>query len=217
MMALSAGADTIIQKATTGEVNWGQVAVSGLAGGAGFVASKGLTVGGRAIVSAKAVTELGTKGKFAVQAGIGMTEGYAYQVAGGADPLSRQAFGGGVAGGLTGGLGQLANPLGERAGSAVSTRILAGVEDKPLIARGLTRAEAWVGNHVTDHAVRGTYKGTVDAGGEFLKQVTDDKAGVDYGKVGGKAVGGGLAKPLPTGVSSPAGRGISAGVDAAVS
>ncbi len=33
---ISAGADTIIQKATTGEVNWGQVAVSGAAGAVGF-------------------------------------------------------------------------------------------------------------------------------------------------------------------------------------
>ena len=36
MMLVSAGADTIIQKATTGEVNWGQVAVSGAAGAVGF-------------------------------------------------------------------------------------------------------------------------------------------------------------------------------------
>ena len=31
MMLVSAGADAIIRKATTGEVNWGQVAVSGAA------------------------------------------------------------------------------------------------------------------------------------------------------------------------------------------
>jgi hypothetical protein len=42
MMLISAGADTIIQKATTGEVNWGQVAVSGALGGIG-----GLGVAGR--------------------------------------------------------------------------------------------------------------------------------------------------------------------------
>ena len=36
MMLVSAGADTIIQKATTGGVNWGQVAVSGAAGAVGF-------------------------------------------------------------------------------------------------------------------------------------------------------------------------------------
>ena len=42
MMLISAGADTIIQKATTGEVNWGQVAVSGALGGIG-----GLGLAGR--------------------------------------------------------------------------------------------------------------------------------------------------------------------------
>jgi hypothetical protein len=35
MMLISAGADTIIQKATTGEVNWGEVAVSGAFGAVG--------------------------------------------------------------------------------------------------------------------------------------------------------------------------------------
>ncbi|NII40584.1 RHS repeat-associated protein [Curtobacterium flaccumfaciens] len=46
MMLISAGADTIIQKATTGEVNWGEVAVSGALGGfsgAGIAARAGLT------------------------------------------------------------------------------------------------------------------------------------------------------------------------------
>lgn len=46
MMLISAGADTIIQKATTGEVNWGQVAVSGafgaVGGGAGALIGKQL-------------------------------------------------------------------------------------------------------------------------------------------------------------------------------
>jgi hypothetical protein len=46
MMLISAGADTIIQKATTGEVNWGQVAVSGafgaVGGGAGALIGKHL-------------------------------------------------------------------------------------------------------------------------------------------------------------------------------
>lgn len=46
MMLVSAGADTIIQKATTGHVNWGEVAVSGALGGiggAGIAAKAGLT------------------------------------------------------------------------------------------------------------------------------------------------------------------------------
>ncbi len=48
MGLMSAGADTIIQRATTGEVNWGQVAVSGVLGmaggaGAGLASKAGMT------------------------------------------------------------------------------------------------------------------------------------------------------------------------------
>ena len=56
MMLISAGADTIIQKATTGEVNWGQVAVSGAAGAVGFgvggaLAKTGMSVGAREVAA----------------------------------------------------------------------------------------------------------------------------------------------------------------------
>ena len=54
MMLISAGADTIIQKATTGEVNWGQVAVSGALGGFGgaaIAARAGLTGTKAAVVA----------------------------------------------------------------------------------------------------------------------------------------------------------------------
>ncbi len=54
MMLMSAGADTIIQKATTGEVNWGQVAISGAFGawgGAGAAARMGVSSAlGKAVV-----------------------------------------------------------------------------------------------------------------------------------------------------------------------
>ena len=150
-----------------------------------------------------------------MQAGLGMGEGYSYQVAGGADLLSRRAIGGGLAGGLMGGLGIHANAVGDKAGRAVSVRILAESTSSCTAPAG-SPAEQPRSASSTDHLVRGAYKGSVDAGGEFLKQVTDDKAGIDYGKIGGKAVGSGLAKPLPTGVSSPVGRGISAGVGAAL-
>ena len=217
-MALSAGADTLIQKATTGKVNYAQVAVSGAFGGAGFVASKGLIIGGRLGMSSRVILSAERAGKlgWGTKAGLGMGEGYSYQVAGGADPLSRRALGGGIAGGLTGGLGEFAKPLGKRAGSAVSVRMLDGVDQQLYGTRWITRGAAKVGEFSTDHLVRGAYKGSVDAGGEFLKQVTDDKAGIDYGKIGGKAVGSGLAKPLPTGWSSPTGRAITAGFAAAV-
>ena len=55
-MLISAGADTIIQKATTGEVNWGQVAVSGACGAVGFgvggaLAKTGLSVGAKEVAA----------------------------------------------------------------------------------------------------------------------------------------------------------------------
>lgn len=56
MMLVSAGADTIIQKATTGEVNWGQVAVSGASGAIGFgagglLAKTALSTGAKEVVA----------------------------------------------------------------------------------------------------------------------------------------------------------------------
>lgn len=60
MALISAGIDTGIQKATTGEVNWGQVAVSGAAGAIGFGAGGLLARGGASAVKvavAEGVTE----------------------------------------------------------------------------------------------------------------------------------------------------------------
>jgi len=57
-MLIGAGADTIIQKATTGEVNWGEVALSGALGafgGAGVAARAGLT-GAKAAITAGAAS-----------------------------------------------------------------------------------------------------------------------------------------------------------------
>jgi hypothetical protein len=53
-MLIAAGADTIIQKATTGEVNWGQVAVSGAFGavGGGIVTAIGRHTVGNAVEGA---------------------------------------------------------------------------------------------------------------------------------------------------------------------
>ena len=65
MMLVSAGADTIIQKATTGEVNWGEVAVSGALGGiggAGIAARAGLTGIKATIVAGAASGAIGGAG-----------------------------------------------------------------------------------------------------------------------------------------------------------
>ncbi len=59
MMLVSAGADTIIQKATTGGVNWGQVAISGAFGawsGAGAAARLGVTSGVRQAIVGGAIS-----------------------------------------------------------------------------------------------------------------------------------------------------------------
>lgn len=222
-MALSAGADVLIQKATKGEVNYAQAAVSGLAGGAGFVASKGLTVGGRlglsskVLVNADKVKNAQMSTKIAVRTGIGTAEGYSYQVAGGADPLSRQAIGGGIAGGLTGGIVQRGDSVAEATKKEVSQRILDTAVGRGRVMTGLIKADAAMTSILQAGAIKLGHTVPGQASGELLRQVTDDKPGVDYGKIGGKALGGGLAKPLPTGFSGPAGSGVGAGFDAAVS
>ncbi len=68
LMLISAGADTIIQRATTGEVNWGQVAVAGAAGGVGF--------GAGSLVSRAGLT--GMRSTVAVGAAGGAAEGGFY-------------------------------------------------------------------------------------------------------------------------------------------
>jgi len=55
MMLIAAGADTVIQKATTGDVNWGQVAISGAfggLGGAGLASIAGRQMAGNAVQGA---------------------------------------------------------------------------------------------------------------------------------------------------------------------
>ena len=72
MMLVSAGADTIIQKATTGHVDWGQVAISGVAGaipGGGGVAGK---------VGAKALAATMRQGAISGSAGGAMSGTYGY-------------------------------------------------------------------------------------------------------------------------------------------
>ena len=72
MMLVSAGADTIVQKFTTGTVDWGQVAISGVAGaipGGGGVAGK---------VGAKALMTTVRQGAVSGAAGGSMSGAYGY-------------------------------------------------------------------------------------------------------------------------------------------
>jgi len=101
MMLIGAGADVIIQKATTGDVNWGQVAVMGAAGGLGgaAAAAKWGTTGVRAAVTTGAVSGASAGGA-----------GSAYTYATGPGPHTPGGFvrataSGTVFGGVLGGAG----------------------------------------------------------------------------------------------------------------
>ncbi|MFC7623801.1 DUF6531 domain-containing protein [Microlunatus sp. GCM10028923] len=115
MMLISAGADTIIQKATTGSVNWGQVAISGAFGawgGAGAAAKLGArtllqktVVGGMISGTASGATG----GAYSYLTGPGP-----HTVSGFMKTTALSAGVGGVTGGAAGGFGHGANALGQR-------------------------------------------------------------------------------------------------------
>ena len=71
MMLIGAGADTIIQKATTGEVNWGQVALSGALGGFG-----GASIAARAGFTGMKATVVAGASSGGISGGIQGTYGY---------------------------------------------------------------------------------------------------------------------------------------------
>ncbi|MDQ0865108.1 DUF6531 domain-containing protein [Arthrobacter globiformis] len=71
MMLIGAGADTIIQKATTGEVNWGQVALSGALGGFG-----GASIAARAGFTGMKATLVAGASSGGISGGVQGTYGY---------------------------------------------------------------------------------------------------------------------------------------------
>ena len=109
MMMVSAGASTLIQKATTGHVNWGEVAISGALGGIG---------GGAATLAARASEGgvMALRTTVLVNGGVGAVGSdavYAYRVATGQQDFSAQGLiGNTIAGGVAGGLGGAAGPTG---------------------------------------------------------------------------------------------------------
>ena len=124
MMLISAGADTIIQKATTGHVNWGEVAVSGALGGVGGlgVAAKVGATGLKAAAITGAVSG-GVSG-----AGMG-----AYRYSTGPGPHSVGGFltatgTGAVEGAVLGGAGGAAGH-----GIVNGAKALRGVKPKPSV------------------------------------------------------------------------------------
>ena len=119
MMLISAGADTIIQKATTGEVNWGEVGVSFAAGaiGGGAAAAKLGATGVRAAVVSGAVS--------GGVSGAGMS---GYQYASGPGPHTASGFvaataEGGASGAAFGGLGGAAGHGFQAGGSKLLCKV----------------------------------------------------------------------------------------------
>jgi RHS repeat-associated protein len=182
MALVSAGADTIIQKATTGKVNWGEVAVSGAMGGAGAAVGTGF----KAIQTAKyakygveSFKELpkATKitmmtGKAAAEGTVGFTGGGATELTRGAKFGSRQMWAGAVGGGVTAGIGSAGSELGSISGSTVRGRLLKDVESKPFIARKLRQhVEAPVADFTTNVGTRMATDFTGGAVGESVDQM----------------------------------------------
>lgn len=115
MMLVSAGADTIIQKATTGQVNWGQVAISGAFGAWGGV-------GAAARLGARTALQQAVLGG-AISGSTSGAVGGGYSYLSGPGPHSAGGFlrttvssaaTGGVTGGALGGAGRQLDLWGER-------------------------------------------------------------------------------------------------------
>ncbi len=125
MMLISAGADTIVQKATTGEVNWGEVGVSFAAGavGGGFAAAKlGATGVKGAVVAGMA------------SGGVGGAATGGYQYASGPGPHTPAGFLGATARG--GATGAAFGGLGGAAGHGIvngGSRLLSRVHPQPEV------------------------------------------------------------------------------------
>ncbi|GGF44869.1 hypothetical protein GCM10011519_18380 [Marmoricola endophyticus] len=208
-MLTSFGTDVLIQKATTGSVNYKQSLVSGAFGGAGFIASKGVFIGkaGMFMKNAEKVAVIGKAGT-KTKVALGAAEGYSYQVAGGADPLSGKAFGGAAAGTFTAHIGA----RGDEIAKGVKGNIVSHFDDVASNHRftgGLYRGFGTAAGHTSSFGIKTGTAAYGAGGGEFIRQVTDGDPGVDYDKIGGKAAGGALSKHMGSGWSSPAGKGIS--------
>lgn len=176
MGLISGGADAIIQKATTGTVNWGQVALSTVVGGVG---------GGLAGLAAKASKGglAALKARIGVYGSIGAVSSEATYVTQNWDNLSwRGALGAGaggfVAGAFSGGRGP--------GGGSLATAF--GQKAKGLAARGFTAGLGFVGGFsgsVTNQVVSGSpvnltsavVSGTLGAGTSQIPKVYNAPSG----------------------------------------
>ncbi|VXC24794.1 DUF6531 domain-containing protein [Nocardioides sp. AX2bis] len=175
MMLISAGADTIIQKATTGSVNWGQVAISGAFGawgGVGAAARMGVTGPLRQAVVGGMISG-GTGG--GVSSAYGYATGPGPHTPGGFVSATAQGVGiGGLTGGAAGGAGHALTP--SSVPSPTSSPVLADVPPTPAAPQPPTPGpRPTEGIYVVD-SVDGVYVGqSNDIDRRFAEHVRDGK------------------------------------------
>jgi hypothetical protein len=176
MALISAGADTILQKATTGSVNWGQVAVSGVIGGVG---------GGLAGLAAKASKGglAALRARIGVYGSIGAMSSEATYVTQNWNNLSwRGALGAGAGGFVSGAFSGGRGPGGGSLANAV------GRDAKSLAARGFTAGLGFVGGFsgsVTNNVVSGNpinwtgavVSGSIGAGTSQIPKIVNAPSG----------------------------------------
>ncbi|MEO7016365.1 MAG: RHS repeat-associated core domain-containing protein, partial [Leifsonia sp.] len=144
-MLLSAGADTIIQKATTGHVNWGEVAVSGALGG----------IGGGAAIWAKAASEAGTSAlvtTLGINGGVGaITSEGTYLMQNSGHLTWNGALGSAVGGAIGGAVAGAAGP----AGGTIAKELLGTTSNgvKALMATAGITAVGGAGANLTQQLI----------------------------------------------------------------
>lgn len=181
MALLSAGADTIIQKATTGNVSWGEVALSGVLGGVGGAA--GQWVSKMSVHGVKAaVTMASVNG--GVSAG-GAAAQYGFQVMTGQEQYNgRKLLGTVVGGGISGAIGGLSEPVGGTVAKEYLGKKATGLAAK-AISTGETFTSGVTGN-VADQIISDRHVDIAQAGIAGVRTVGVDKtAGRIYHKFQG--------------------------------
>jgi RHS repeat-associated protein len=171
---ISAGVDTIIQKATTGSVNWGEVAISGALGAVGGGAASWASAASSAGLSALKTTVL-------VNGGAGALTSEGMYLFKNQDHLSWDgALGAGVGGFVGGAVGGAAGPAGGTIAKAL------GRSTTGLMSMGATTLLNVGGG----------------AAGNLSNQlIANPGGGVDFGQVGLAGATGGGASILQTGIS----------------
>lgn len=181
MALLSAGADTIIQKATTGNVSWGEVALSGVLGGVGGAA--GQWVSKMSVHGVKAaVTMASVNG--GVSAG-GAAAQYGFQVMTGQEQYNgRKLLGTVVGGGISGAIGGLSEPVGGTVAKEYLGKKATGLAAK-AISTGVTFTSGVTGN-AADQVISDRHVDITQAGIAGVRTVGVDKiAGRFYHKFHG--------------------------------